>query len=234
MPSVLSRWTRHIAGPSRQATSAQRRSRPTPPRIAFCRETDGVGAGENGGRDLLRAHAMTLRINVAITRMARTTPYPSERDPMVKSRSKISRQPVKKSKKTAARTARGGSREKSRSAEAAARAAPSKCDDPSGFSQSPERPYLHYVVMPSPIRRSLPSCRYYAGSNLRSLKRCPRTIMAQVIRAILLASATAATLIGRRSMIRASQSRFVPSCRAYRVTAIAPATSHRKYQIALL
>ena len=35
----------------------------------------------------------------------------SERDPMVKSRSKISRQPVKKSKKTAARTARGGSRE---------------------------------------------------------------------------------------------------------------------------
>ena len=36
---------------------------------------------------------------------------PSERDPMVKSRSKISRQPVKKSKKTAARTARGGSRE---------------------------------------------------------------------------------------------------------------------------
>ena len=45
---------------------------------------------------------------------------------MVKSRSKISRQPVKKSKKTAARTARGGSREKSGSAEAAARAAPSK------------------------------------------------------------------------------------------------------------
>ena len=45
---------------------------------------------------------------------------------MVKSRSKISRQPVKKSKKTAARTARGGSREKSRSVEAAARAAPSK------------------------------------------------------------------------------------------------------------
>jgi hypothetical protein len=47
-----------------------------------CRETDGVGAGQNDGRDLLRAHAMTLRINVAITRMARTTPYPSEQDPM--------------------------------------------------------------------------------------------------------------------------------------------------------
>ena len=39
---------------------------------------------------------------------------------------KISRQPVKKSKKTAVRTARGASREKSRSAEAVARAAPSK------------------------------------------------------------------------------------------------------------
>ena len=36
------------------------------------------------------------------------------------------------------------------------------------------------------------------GSNLGSLKRSPRTIMAQAIRAILLASATAATLIGRR------------------------------------
>ncbi len=25
-------------------------------------------------------------------------------------------------------------------------------DDPNGLSRSPERPYLHYVVMPSPIR----------------------------------------------------------------------------------
>jgi hypothetical protein len=33
-------------------------------------------------------------------------------------------------------------------------------------------------------------------------------------------------------MIRASQSRFVPCCRAYRMTAIAPATSsHRKYRL---
>ena len=69
-------------------------------------------------------------------------------------------------------------------------------------------------------------------SNLGSLKRSPCTIMAQAIRAILLASATAATLIGRRSMIRASQSRFVPCCRAYRMTAIAPAMSnHRKYRL---
>jgi len=56
--------------------------------------------------------------------------------------------------------------------------------------------------------------------------------MAQAIRAILFASATAATLIGRRSMMRTSQSRFVPCCRAYRITAIAPATSsHRKYRL---
>jgi pyruvate,orthophosphate dikinase len=91
-----------------------------------CRETDGVGAGQNDGRDLLRAHAMTLRIDVAITRMARTTPYPSERDPMVKSRSKISRQPVKKSKKTPARTTGARIREKSRSAKSVARRAPSQ------------------------------------------------------------------------------------------------------------
>ena len=71
-----------------------------------------------------------------------------------------------------------------------------------------------------------------AGSNLGSLNRSPRTIMAQAMRAILLASATAATLTGLRSMIRASQSRLVPCCRAYRMTAMAPATSsQRKYRL---
>jgi hypothetical protein len=43
--------------------------------------------------------------------------------------------------------------------------------------------------------------RYAAGNNFGSLNRSPRTIMAQAIRAILLASATAAT----GSMRRASQ-----------------------------
>jgi hypothetical protein len=43
---------------------------------------------------------------------------------------------------------------------------------------------------------------YAAGNNLGSLNRSPRTIMAQAMRAILLASATAATLIGRRSIRR--------------------------------
>ena len=69
---------------------------------------------------------------------------------------------------------------------------------------------------------------YAAGNNLGSLNRSPRTIMAQAMRAILLASATAATLIGRRSMRRASQSRFVPCWRAYRMTAIAPVTSSQR------
>ena len=58
---------------------------------------------------------------------------------------------------------------------------------------------------------------YAACSNSGSLNCSPRTIMAQAMRAILLASATAATLIGLRSMIRASHSRFVPCCLAYRM-----------------
>ena len=65
-----------------------------------------------------------------------------------------------------------------------------------------------------------------------SLYLSPRTIMAQAIRAILLASATAATLIGRVAMRRASHGRFVPCCRAYRMTAIAPVTSsQRKWRL---
>src|SRR5262245_6523604 len=52
--------------------------------------------------------------------------------------------------------------------------------------------------------------------------------MAHAMRAILLASATAATLIGRRPIRRASQSRFVPCWRAYRMTAMAPATSSQR------
>ncbi len=68
-------------------------------------------------------------------------------------------------------------------------------------------------------------------NNFGSLYLSPWTMMAQAIRAILLARATAATLIGRRSMMRVSHSRFVPCCLAYRMTAIAPTTSnHRKYR----
>ena len=70
--------------------------------------------------------------------------------------------------------------------------------------------------MPSPIVET--PIVYAAGSNLGSLNCSPRTIMAQAMRAILLASATAATLIGRRSIICASQRRRVPCCRAYRIT----------------
>ena len=83
--------------------------------------------------------------------------------------------------------------------------------DPSGFSRSPEQPYLHYVVMPSPIGiADLAAGLFHAASDsFGSLYRSPRTMMAQAILAILLASATAATLVGRRSINRASQGRLL-------------------------
>jgi hypothetical protein len=93
----------------------------------------------------------------------------------------------------------------------------SRCVDPSGLSRSPEQPYLHYAVMPSPIgvadlAAGLP---HAASDSLGSLYLSPRTMMAQAIRAILLASATAATLVGRRSINRASHGRLsVPCLRA--------------------
>ena len=33
-----------------------------------------------------------------------------------------------------------------------------KCADPNGLSRSPERPFLHYVVMPSPIGIAVSHC----------------------------------------------------------------------------
>ena len=55
--------------------------------------------------------------------------------------------------------------------------------------------------MPSPIRRSdlLFVGTYAADSSFGSLNRSPRTIMAHAMRAILLASAIAATFVGRRA-----------------------------------
>jgi hypothetical protein len=53
---------------------------------------------------------------------------------------------------------------------------------------------------------------YAAINKVGSLYLSPRTIMAQAIRAILLASATAATLAGRRSINRASHGRFLVPC----------------------
>ena len=91
------------------------------------------------------------------------------------------------------------------------------CVDPSGLSRSPERPYLHYIVMPSPIGTADLSAGvpHAASNSFGSLYLSPRTMMAQAIRAILLASATAATFVGRRSINRPSQGRFsVPCLRA--------------------
>jgi hypothetical protein len=54
-----------------------------------------------------------------------------------------------------------------------------------------------------------------ASNSFGSLYLSPRTMMAQAIRAILLASATAATFVGRRSINRPSHGRFsVPCLRA--------------------
>jgi len=90
-----------------------------------------------------------------------------------------------------------------------------RCVDPSGFSRSPERPYLHYVVMPSPIGVLDAGLPHAASNGFGSLYLSSRTMMAQAILAILLASATAATFVGRRSINRPSHGRFsVPWLRA--------------------
>jgi hypothetical protein len=61
-------------------------------------------------------------------------------------------------------------------------------------------PNLHITPV---VRRDL----VYAASAIGSLYRSPLTIMAQTMRAILLASAMAATLVGRRASNAASQGR---------------------------
>jgi hypothetical protein len=59
----------------------------------------------------------------------------------------------------------------------------------------------------------LPLCLPHAASNsFGSLYLSARTMMAQAIRAILLASATAATLVGRRSINRVSHGRLCVPC----------------------
>ena len=87
-----------------------------------------------------------------------------------------------------------------------------KCDDPNGFSRSPERPYLHYVVMPSPIGGADLPAAYTASNSAGSLYLSPRTMMAHAIRAILLAKATAASLVGRRAINRPSHGCFFVPC----------------------
>ena len=57
------------------------------------------------------------------------------------------------------------------------------------------------------IRRDLVYAASYAASAMGSLYRSPRAIIAQTIRAILLASAMAATLTGRRTNNAVSQGR---------------------------
>src|SRR6202162_1345021 len=80
-------------------------------------------------------------------------------------------------------------------------------------------PNLHITPV---VRRDL----VYRASATGSLYRSPLAIMAQTIRAILLASAIAATFVGRRANKAVSQGRcLVPWILAYRMTASAPATN---------
>jgi hypothetical protein len=73
---------------------------------------------------------------------------------------------------------------------------------------------LHYLVMPSPTAgASLSALEAHAARKAAgSLYRSPCTMMAQAIRAILLARATAATLAGRRAINRPSHGRVNVPC----------------------
>src|SRR5258707_10245047 len=68
--------------------------------------------------------------------------------------------------------------------------------------------------MPSPIGVADLSAgaRHAANNSFGSLYFSPRTMMVQAIRAILLASATAATFVGRRSINRPSHGRLSVPC----------------------
>src|ERR1017187_1416395 len=80
-------------------------------------------------------------------------------------------------------------------------------------------PNLHVTPV---VRRDL----VYRASATGSLYRSPLAIMAQTIRAMLWASAIAATLVGRRDHTAVSQGRcWVPRILAYRMTESAPATN---------
>src|SRR5476651_14871 len=80
-------------------------------------------------------------------------------------------------------------------------------------------PNLHITPV---VRRDL----VYAASATGSLYRSPLAMTAHAIRAILLASAMAATLVGRLASNAVSQGRrLVPWILAYRMTASAPATN---------
>ena len=77
-----------------------------------------------------------------------------------------------------------------------------------GCPRPPDRPALHYVLFALPtitpgVRRDLVYAARATGCRYRS----PLAIMAQTIRAILLASAMAATLVGRRASSSVSQGR---------------------------
>ncbi len=87
-----------------------------------------------------------------------------------------------------------------------------KCVDPNGFSRSPETTVS--VLRRHALANSwsdLPAA-YAASNSAGSLYLSPRTMIAQAIRAILLAKATAATLVGRRAINWPSHGCFLVPC----------------------
>src|SRR5882724_11894416 len=92
-----------------------------------------------------------------------------------------------------------------------------------------------FVALPTSATQSLPALYLQAATTPGSRYRSPLAMIAQAIRAILLASATAATLVGRRARSLMIHGRFVPYRSAYRMTASAPTVSiERRYLLPCL
>jgi hypothetical protein len=88
---------------------------------------------------------------------------------------------------------------------------------------------VHYIAIALP--KLCPVLLLGRSHRRLSIYRSPVIIMAQIILAILLASATAAIFGDRRARNLTSHGRFVPCLWAYRITASAPITSNcRRYR----
>jgi len=84
---------------------------------------------------------------------------------------------------------------------------------------------LHYILLALPNSVAITRLNVQAVRNSGSLYFCPLVMMAQTIRAVLLASAAAATFVVRRANNCTSHGLRVPCLSAYRMTAIAPTNS---------
>ena len=87
----------------------------------------------------------------------------------------------------------------------------SKCDGENGFSRSPvSTGLMHYTRSALPNSVDATRLIVQAARPSGSLYAWPLVMMAQIILAVLLASAAAATFVGRRAISRTSHGRRVP------------------------